>query len=619
MCGIAGFYTPTPFFSNDALFNMTRCLSHRGPDAEGFFSNDVVALGHRRLSVIDLSTAANQPMTSQNGRYVMVYNGEIYNFRELAPLLSNKGIQCRTNSDSEVILELFSLLGIEFVHHLNGMFAIAIYDIAENALYLFRDRMGVKPLYYFWDGRSFAFASELKSLQQLPQIPKVLNVPALRYFLNIGCIPAPHTIFNQCFKLEQGAYAIVTNEGLQIKPYWTLPQQIEKSVLTNEQEAKKAFSGLLISSVQYRMISDVPFGTFLSGGVDSSLITAIAQSVSDKPVNTFTIGFADTRHNEAPFAKKIAQKLQTYHHELILTEREAQNLAEELPGIYDEPYADSSAMPTLLISRLAKQQVTVILSGEGADELFWGYGTYRWASRLSNPLLQLFRTPLAGMLSKLSNRYQRIAQMLNYEQNQALPPHILSQEQYFFSQSEINRLLLLKQPDEEDIIYNSIQMDAPSARNLSPVEQQALFDLSYYLPEDLLVKMDRASMRYGLEARVPFLDYRMVKFALNLSPDLKIRGGVTKYLLKQLLYDYLPASMFDRPKSGFGVPMAKWLKTDLSHLLDQYLNKKVITHYGVVDYQVVVNLRHCFLNGQDYLYNRLWQLIVLHQWLSKNM
>lgn len=407
------------------------------------------------------------------------------------------------------------------------MFAIAIYDIAENALYLFRDpfRMGVKPLVLFLGWAVFCFCIGIKIAPTTPTNSQSAECAGTSLFLNIGCIPAPHTIFNQCFKLEQGAYAIVTNEGLQIKPYWTLLLTNRKIGIDQRTGSKKAFSGLLISSVQYRMISDVPSGTFLSGGVDSSLITAIAQSVSDKPVNTFTIGFADTRHNEAPFARKIAQKLQTYHHELILTEREAQNLAEELPGIYDEPYARLFCHAYPAHFATCKTTSNGHPFGRRGRRIVLGI----WHLSVGKQVEQSFITVIPNstcefMLSKLSNRYQRIAQMLNYGKKIRHYRRILSQEQYFFSQSEINRLLLLKQPDEEDIIYNSIKMDAPSARNLSPVEQQALFDLSYYLPEDLLVKMDRASMRYGLEARVPFLDYRMVKFALNLSPDL-IRGG----------------------------------------------------------------------------------------------
>lgn len=613
MCGIAGLYTQHTNFTYADLLSVTQCLSHRGPNAEGFYTDGTAFLGHRRLSVLDLSAAANQPMFSQNGRYVMVFNGEVYNFKELTALLNKAGIQCRTSSDTEVILELFALLGIDFVHHLNGMFAIAIYDTQLKTLYLFRDRLGIKPIYYFWNGQQFAFASELKSLMQLPQVGKIINPEALRYFLHIGCIPAPLSIYQNCFKLDQGTYAILSGSQLQIKPYWALHQQLLPHVLSNESEAKKTFTNLLVSSVKYRMIADVPFGTFLSGGVDSSLITAIAQSVANKPVNTFTIGFSDAQFNEAPFAKKVAQHLHTNHHELILTEKNALALVQELPLIYDEPYADSSAIPTLLISKLARQHVTVVLTGEGGDELFWGYGAYRWATRLANPLLPFIRKPIIGVFSKINSRYRRIAHLLNYPDPNTLPPHTHSQEQYFFSEPEIDRLLLMK-PDLA--LGNYPKFNPSPTRKLNPAEQQALFDLTYYLPDDLLVKIDRASMHYGLEARVPYLDYRLVAFALNLAPSLKIRGKVAKYLLKQVLYDYLPSDLFARPKWGFGVPMSRWLRTDLKFLIEQYLNPHTVKHFGVVDYTQVEQLLWRFHNGHLYLFNRIWQLIVLHQWLS---
>ncbi|OWY19266.1 asparagine synthase (glutamine-hydrolyzing) [Sphingobacteriales bacterium UPWRP_1] len=617
MCGIAGFFTHRAFFSETDLHKATRSLEHRGPDAEGFYSDGIAFLGHRRLRVIDLSMAANQPMVSQNGRYVMVYNGEVFNFRELTSLLNKASIYCKTNSDTEVILELFALHGTGFVHLLNGMFAIAIYDKTQHHLYLFRDRMGVKPLYYFWNGHDFAFASELKALAILPQIDKTICRQALQHYLQMGCIPAPLSIYQNCYKLEQGTYAVVSGGGiLQLNTYWNLQQQLSDTVVDNQQQAKQTFADLLTSSVRYRMIADVPFGTFLSGGTDSSLVTAIAQSVASKPVNTFTIGFSDAKFNEAPFAKKIAQQLGTNHHELMLTEKDALQLIPELSGIYDEPYADSSAIPTLLVSKMAKQHVTVILSGEGGDELFWGYGAHRWANRLNNPLLRMVKTPLAALFGKMNSRYRRVAALLNFNPRQLLPLHIHSQEQYYFSQSET--IALLQLPPE--ILLTGYEKSVPGQppRKLTPAEQQALFDLTFYLPDDLLVKTDRASMYYGLEARTPYLDYRVVAFALNLHPSLKMRGSVSKYLLRQLLYDYLPPALFNRPKWGFGVPMARWLQTDLQFLIGQYLNRQTVLQYGVVHYPSVEQLLKQFEKGQHYLFNRIWQLIVLHQWLEKH-
>lgn len=619
MCGIAGFYSPSQTFSANHLHTITRRLNHRGPDAEGFYTNanHTVGLGHKRLSIIDLSQAANQPMTSQNGRYVMVYNGEVYNFKQLTALLNQHGIFCKTHSDTEVALELFVLKGADFVHLLNGMFAIAIYDTQLHRLHLYRDIIGIKPLFYYWNGTDFAFASELKALQQLPGVAHALNHEAIPYFLHIGYIPAPHTIYRHCYKLPHGYSATITPYNLSIQPCHTLPTLLHEQLLTNETQAKQTFATLLTNAVQQQMFADVPFGTFLSGGVDSSLITAIAQSLSNKPVNTFTIGFADTGFNEAHYARKVAQHLHTNHHELILTEQDALQMVERLPDIYDEPFADSSAIPTLLVSQLARRHVTVTLSGEGGDELFWGYGSYQWAYRLSNPLARWLRQPAAAVFSLMGSRYKRVAHLLRYPNTQTLPAHIHSQELYFFTLAEINRLLC-PMPDAGNTTPNFALLNQHFARNLSLPEWQAMFEMTYYLPDNLLTKVDRASMFYALETRVPYLDHHIVAFALNLAPHLKIRNNTTKYLLKQLLYSYLPQRLFNRPKRGFAVPMVKWLKTDLHYLIQKYLNPDTLNTCGIVNANHVALLLHRFMQGDTYLYNRIWLLIVLHQWLCKN-
>ncbi len=638
MCGIAGFYSPKKVFSLEELINMTKVLAHRGPNAEGFYSDDIIGFGHRRLSVLDLSDRANQPMHSHDGRYVTIYNGEVYNFQEIAASLKytiplQPTINFTTSSDTEVILEAFVQQGVDFVNQLNGMFAIAIYDKIEKILYLFRDRVGIKPLYYFWDGENFAFASEIKSLLQLKLIPREINKTAVRDFLHLGYVPTPISIYKSIHKMRSGSWIKISENSFEEQKYWSVNSKLHHKTITNKEQAMVKLSDLIISSVQYQLKSDVPFGVFLSGGIDSSLVTAQAVQLSGIDVNTFSIGFEENSHNESEYAKAISKYLGTDHHEFIVSYRDAINLVDEIFEVYDEPFADSSAIPTMMVSKLAKQYVSVTLTGEGGDELFFGYGTYKWADRLHNPLIRAFRKPIGGVLSQLSSRYKRAAQQFLYSDASKLRSHIFSQEQYLFADHELEQLLnteyivessipermfkdsFLRIPDE----YHSSQDSSKQERRLNSMETQALFDIEYYLKDDLLTKVDRASMRYSLETRVPYLDHRIVEFALNIDPSLKYKNGISKYILKQILYNYIPEKFFDRPKQGFAIPLNIWLGKELGWLITDYLSRDVIERYGIVRYEEVERLKRDFHNGDNYLYNRIWLLIVLHKWLIKNM
>lgn len=613
MCGITGFVDFTQKTTQKDLVRITNVISHRGPDAVGGFFNNYCGLGHRRLSILDLSAAANQPFYSVDSRYVIIYNGEVYNYQEIGLKL---GITLRTTSDTEVILEAFIKWGPGFVHELNGMFAFAIFDQDEQILFLYRDRMGVKPVYFFYDGVRFAFASELKSIIELPFVKDKISInkEAISHFLYLGYIPRPNSIYNEVQKMDSGTYMVLSHKGLEKVRYWQLEDQITSEILYDETKAKIRLKELVLSSVKYRMISDVPFGTFLSGGIDSSLVTAAAQQVSSTPVKTFSIAYHASKYNEAKYASAVAYHLGTNHHEFTVTEKEALEWVDQLTGIYDEPFADSSAIPTLIVSELARKHVTMTLSGDGGDELFFGYGMYQWAERLSNPFINAFRKPIAKALPLLGNRFERAAQVFLYEDDARRKSHIFSQEQYLFSEKEINKLLNPEFRATPAIIEDwDVQ-----ARKLTPMEKQALFDMNYYLQDDLLVKVDRATMRHSLETRVPLLDYRIVEFALNLSPDLKFKNGINKYLLKEVLYDFIPKEIFNRPKWGFSIPLAIWLKTSLKYLIEDYLNEKIVNKFGVVDYSEVKRLKESFLQGKEYLYNRVWLLIVLHKWLSKN-
>lgn len=615
MCGIAGFYSFGKKFSEADLKRMTDRIAHRGPDAEGFYMDTEcgVGLGHRRLSILDLSAAANQPMQSHDGRYYIIFNGEVYNYREIAEQL---GIKCRTTSDTEVILEAFIMKGVNFVHLLNGMFAIVIYDSRDKVLYLFRDRLGVKPLLYYWQDRDLVFASEIKALLALDEInkSKTTKKESVYTFLNAGYIPEPHTIYDQISKLPAGSYAVVKDGKMDMDSYWKPEGKITANQSTDFFTAKKKLNDLLESSVRYRMISDVPFGVFLSGGIDSSMVAAIAQDISTESIKTFSIGVKDEEMNESEFARSVSEYLKTDHYEFMVTERDSLELVDKILTAYDEPYADSSALPTMLVAKLARQHVTMALTGDGGDELFMGYGAYVWAERLQRKkLMNTLRSPIGFAFRMLNNRYKRAATLFDYADRKRMKSHIFSQEQYFFSEKELNNILTDQYicPLQFNEEFNLL------GRNLTAREEQALYDIKYYLRDDLLVKVDIASMQFSLEARTPFLDYRIVEFALNLDENLKVRNHVSKYLLKEVLYDYVPKYLFDRPKKGFSIPLARWLHRDLKFLVDKYLSKTSIESAGFVKYEKVRDLVNRFEKGQDFLFNRIWALILLHKWNSQ--
>ncbi len=383
---------------------------------------------------------------------------------------------------------------------------------------------------------------------------------------------------------------------------------------SDEANTRRSLGILLEQAVKRRLVSDVPVGTFLSGGTDSSLVTAIAQKLTHQPVKTFSIGFKESKFDESQFARKVAEHLKTDHHEFILSQDDALERMEKILEVYDQPYADSSAIPTMMVSEMARKHVTVALSGDGGDELFMGYGMYNWARRLNNPWLASSRPLIHFLLNRHpDNRYKRAAHLFARHNSERKKSHIFSQEQYMFGEGELENLL---QPGWKRPV-KLMEKNRVRRRELSPQEEQALFDLKYYLKDDLLVKVDMASMRYGLEVRVPLLDHRVVQFALNIDQRLKVKGPVAKYILKEVLYSHVPAHLFDRPKWGFSIPLAGWLKKELRHLPEDYLSEESVAAAGVVDPAVVKKLKEQFFNGADYLYNRLWLLVLLHKWLRE--
>ncbi|WP_339811912.1 asparagine synthase (glutamine-hydrolyzing) [uncultured Imperialibacter sp.] len=616
MCGIFGAAVDGRPLDRVLFQTVSGVLAHRGPDAEGlFFSPDGnLGLGHRRLSVIDLRDIANQPMSTPDGRWAIVYNGEVYNYREVRQELALEGAgPFLTDSDTEVILLAWRQWGPQAVNRFNGMFAFSIWDQQEEELWLCRDRLGIKPLFYsITDG--LAFASELKGVLPLLSRKPTVSKHALKAFLHLGFIPEPGTIFEEISKFPSGHYGRYKNGHLELTAYWHPDRRIQEQSNATEEEAIQSFQEGLYSSVKYRMIADVPFGTFLSGGTDSSLVTAIASDLSSQQLKTFSIGFKEAKFDESQFAMKVASHLRTDHTSVMLEEKDAMPLLLEMMATFDEPFADTSAIPTMLVSQLAREKVTVILTGDGGDELFLGYGAHDWARRLSASLARPFATPVSQLLAHGNSRFKRIGHLFEGAGFESIRDHIFSQEQYFFSNAELARLI----NDSYQTKPYSYSDPAELARQLTAAEQQALFDLKVYLKDDLLTKVDRSSMKYGLECRVPLLDYRLVEMAINMPVSLKRRNGERKWMLKKILENYLPKALIYRPKWGFSVPLASWLRGEMFFLIETYLDDDLVDAIGVVNKQVVNALIKRFLRGEDYLYQRLWALIVVHRWMKEN-
>ena len=610
MCGIAGHINHSSI-DDSAIGSMIDRIKHRGPDYTGFFKDDLLSLAHARLSILDLSNKANQPFHSSDERYVMAYNGEVYNFRELAAEMSYTP---KTSSDTEIVLEAYQNYGDDFVHKLNGMFAIAIYDRKEKVVKIWRDRFGIKPLYYYWDGRRFAFASELKSLYALG-FEKTINTMSLNSYLFLEYIPQPDTIFENFHKLGNGKKLVYKEGQLEISTYYDILDRLEENDIS-EKEALESFNELLEKSIARRRISDVPLGVFLSGGVDSSIISAVLRNQTES-VRSFNIGFDNEKYDESNYAKAVAEELKLDHKHYQL---EFENLLDDLEVIvdqYDEPFSVSSVFPSYKVSNLAKSDVTVALSGDGGDELFMGYGHYKWRDRLSHldgGLGKPIKSAASALFSALSSKYKRVSKLLEAGKVSEDWPHVWSQEQHMFTQKEIYRLI--SQSNQYYPLKNS-WLDIQGESN-DIFQQVSLFDIRHYLADDLLYKVDMASMRNSLEVRLPFLDHNLVEFAINLPTSLKIKSGELKYLPKRYLETYLSTELIYRKKWGFGAPVDIWMKGKLRDMLNDYLNPKRIANQGIFDPKICSDLLKDFQKGDHYLYNRIWALFAFQLWLERH-
>ncbi|MBI0577469.1 asparagine synthase (glutamine-hydrolyzing) [Neobacillus cucumis] len=619
MCGICGFITREPYNLN-VLEKMNNTLIHRGPDDNGaeIIKKDDINFGmaHSRLSILDLSEMGHQPMHSDDLNISIVFNGEIYNFIDLREELSDLGYRFRSNTDTEVIVYAYQEWGTNCFNRLNGMFAVAIYDKCKNELVLARDRIGKKPLYYYHKLGHFIYASELKAIMEYPGFVKEIRKDVISSYLFHQYIAAPNTIFKDTFKLEPGTFLVWKNNTIIIQKYWDIVDKymdLSNELITDYKQAKFQLNELLVDSVRKRMISDVPLGTFLSGGIDSSLVTAIAQSVSDKPIKTYSIGFEDPEYDESIFANEIADYLGTQHTVMEINTDDMVQLVESIPKYYDEPFADASQIPTMLVSQLAKRDVTVALSGDGGDELFCGYNIYD-------------TLPLAQKLDGYGGFFYFLfeeTQMKKFNFNDRIPSTaraiVLNREERTKTQLLYHKL---------DDLPNKLVRDNSSevlfhGEDKFPLDnwqmRRMLLDMQTYLPEDILMKVDRASMKYSLEARCPILDYRIIEYSFQLPHEFKYYKGGKKRILKDLAYNYIPSRLLDRPKRGFGVPIDTWLKTSLSYELKKFSERTAIMKQGIFEYEVLSELiSKLYENKSSDLENRIiWSFYVFQLWYRK--
>lgn len=637
MCGITGFITRKHALASglsESLGNAIHALHHRGPDDHGQWVNHdrTVGLGHTRLSILDLSAHGHQPMISADGRVALVFNGEVYNFRDIREELELLGHRFAGTGDTEVILAAFCQWGAEAVHKFIGMFAIALWDMTNKKLTLIRDRLGVKPFYYGWDGTTLWFGSELKALRAFPHWRAEIDSSGLSEYFQFGNINAPRTIYRNVFKLPPGStLELGTTGDPLVRPYWSVLEAVRHPLQGNEEELAEELESLMVDAFRLRMVSDVPVGMFLSGGIDSSLVTALLQKHHGN-IHTFTIGFNEKKYNEAPHARRIAEYLGTNHTERILETDEAKRILPHWGDLYDEPFHDSSGIPTYLVSRVASEQVKVVLSADGGDELFCGYNSYAGmlshaAKRDTIPGLirrvvvatasamplnlideQVALSSLPALLrkavrEKLTWRACRIRDYLSSTSDGKMYEGALS----FWTPEEISRL----------IGGYSEGRETADTYPGSFAEKMCLWDLHNYLPSDILTKVDRATMAVSIEGREPLIDHRIVEFGFRLPLDQR-RGALgSKHILRKILYKYVPREMIERPKMGFGIPLGEWLRGDLSGLIDQHLQPQDIVAQGILDPDTVGKTVKRFRGGDDTVLNKIWTLLAFQMWREK--
>jgi asparagine synthase (glutamine-hydrolysing) len=643
MCGFVGVLS-SALLKESTLLKMTRTLTHRGPDESNIWQDHVsgISFGHQRLSILELSNAGSQPMFSANGRFALVYNGEFYNHLACRKGLAESGfaVSWKGSSDTETLIEMISALGLEKTLKLTtGMFSLALWDKVEKKLFLARDRFGEKPLYYGWQGESFLFGSELKALKIHPQFLNEIDSNALGLYFQYNYVPTPLSIYKGISKLTPGSILSVSleNTSVCINTYWsgidTMISGKKNPFRGNVTEAIDETENVLKRAVQSQLLADVPLGAFLSGGIDSSLIVSLMSAVSNSPINTFTIGFDENGFNEAVFANKIASHLGTNHTELYINPKDCFDVIPLLGSIYDEPFADSSQIPTYLVSKLAAGSVKVALSGDGGDELFGGYNRYFFAEKLWNGLRFIpkpFRSGLYSSIKKLNaQQWDVLSSTLHY----VLP------EKYQFSNltDKLKKASSLLAVESFDDVYfrlvkqwenpgEILNFDFNPQKNKligsdlfqDNMDKMMLNDLLTYLPDDILCKVDRAGMAVSLESRIPFLDHNVFAFSSSLPLSFKINKGKSKWILREILKKYIPENLINRPKMGFGIPLEAWLRGPLKEWADDLLNEKAIKESGMLNPKGVKQKWEEHISGKRNWHYQLWAILMFQAWFKEN-
>jgi asparagine synthase (glutamine-hydrolysing) len=625
MCGICGVVSsadPTGL-SQEILQKMCQPLHHRGPDDEGYYLDRITGLGMRRLSIIDLING-DQPICNEDGTLWLVFNGEIYNFRQLRTQLEGKGHVFKTNSDSEVILHAFEEFGYECLNQFNGMFAFAIWDTRRRSLFLARDRIGIKPLYYWASKQKLVFGSELSALLAHPNVPRDIDYIALDQFLTLEYIPSPRSILQGINKLLPGHYLLFQDDQLTLKQYWDLP--IYESQLTPEDSIEE-LRHLLKDSVRLQLVSDVPLGAFLSGGIDSSTVVAYMSDGGSDPIKTFTIGFQDDSYDETQYARMVSTRFGTEHHEEILRP-DISDLAEKLIGHLDEPIADFSIFPTYLVSKIASRFIKVVLSGDGGDEVFAGYDSY---------VAQKYDSVYSRVPARI--RQGIISNLIDFIPPQASKKGVINKAKRFIEGSAFpaplqhSRWMIFLNPEQRDALYqpwfkrslngsfpySALEKYFEKVAYAEPLKQQQYVDIKTYLVDNILTKVDRMSMAASIETRVPLLDHRIVELALNLPGDQKIRGQKTKIILRQAMKDYLPAKVLNKPKQGFSIPLKHWLNGPLKPMMADLLSESSVRQRGYFDSRIIADWIEEHNTGRANHSHRLWSLMVLELWQRKTL
>ena len=648
MCGITGIFRDNACANSDlgqAVADMAKAIHHRGPDSSGVWCDEQqgIALGHQRLSILDLSPAGHQPMHSVSERYTMAFNGEVYNHLSIRSELEHAGLapSWHGHSDTETLLASFAAWGVlATLQRAVGMFAIALWDHETHQLTLARDRLGEKPLFYGWVQGAFVFGSELKALRAYPAFDNEINRDVLALFLVHCSIPAPYSIYQNIFKLEPGCmlsldHKQVSSRLVEPEAYWTLADVARSglsSPIESESEALTTLENTLKEAVALQAIADVPLGAFLSGGVDSSTVVALMQTQSSRPVQTFTIGFEEAAFDESPHARAVANHLGTDHHELRVTALDAQRVIPLLPGIYDEPFADSSQIPTFLVSQAARQHVTVALSGDGGDEMFGGYNRYVQGPKIWNHfswMPKLFRQGLGAGVQQLPIAgLDKFASMLPTSYRMASFGHKVhklgSRLKEVSNVDELYRSLVTEWPQALGVVrgasYLPTILDNPTVTTdiLNAEHRMMLWDSLNYMPDDILTKVDRAAMSVSLETRVPFLEHRVVELAWRLPLDMKIRNGQGKWALRQVLYKYVPQELIERPKMGFGIPVGQWLRGPLRDWAEGLLDEARLLREGYLLPGPIRKMWDQHLSARYDWTTRLWAVLMFQAWLEEN-